>query len=490
MGCGKENGMKKIKIALISLMSVVGILLPFILAITYAAFAPSQFSNTFVGELDEKIERLHSIDEPKIIIIGGSSAAFGINSRLMEEYTGMPVVNLGLYAALGTKLILDLSRSGINEGDIVIIVPELDSQTYSLYFNKKTTLQAFEDDLSLLRYVDFENFFPLVGGIWDLAASKLKYQLTDTTPDPNGVYNAKNFDEYCDLDYERKENIMSLYFDQNQLIDPNTDYLTDEFCDYLNEYIDFVGQKGATAYFSFAPMNEMGLADGVGEDALYEFADAAAELIDCAQISDITDYVYSAGYFYDTNYHLNDAGMQLHTIKLSQDVLFALERFEVVKAEKPKEPPLPLINVDYEKEDDPNAKYFTFEKAGNGAYIITGLTEEGKQMTELTLPLGYKNKKVLYVGEGAFEGGVLTSLIIPYDSNIKSFFENAFLGASTLTDLYILYPNMDPNDETISPPPDFAGVSPSFVVHIPPDSSYDSGYFWSERGLKFVKDIE
>jgi hypothetical protein len=234
----------------------------------------------------------------------------------------------------------------------------------------------------------------------------------------------------------------------------------------------------------------MGLKKGTTEDDLYNFSDTAAERINCKQISDITDYVYGAGYFYDTNFHLNDAGMKLHTVKLSQDILFATGSLNVVNADKPEEPPLPLVNVDYEGEHDPNVKYFTFEPADNGAYIITGLTDEGKAEKELTLPLGYNGKKVLYVGARAFEGGSVTSLIVPYDSNIKSFFEDAFIGASTLTDMYIYYPNEDPNDETISPPPDFVGVSSSFVVHIPPESSYDSGYFWSERGLTFVKDIE
>jgi len=482
--------MKKVKIIIFSVLSVIAVLLPLLIATVYAVAAPSQYENTFVGALDEKIERLHSIEEPKIIIIGGSSAAFGISAKLMEEYTGMPVVNLGLYAALGTKLMLDLSRSGINEGDIVVIAPELDAQTYSLYFNNKTTLQALDGNLSLLRYVDVDNLFPLIGGIWELAASKLRYQLTDTKPDPKGVYSSKSFDSYCDLVYPRRENIMSLYFDQNQLIDPSPDYLTDEFCDYLNEYIDFVRGRGASVYFSFAPMNELGLKKGTTEDDLYSFSDTAAELINCKQISDINDYVYGAGYFYDTNFHLNDEGMKLHTIKLSQDILFATGSLEVIKAEKPEEPPLPLLSIDYEGEDDPNVKYFTLELADNGAYIVTGLTELGKSERELTLPLGYNGKKVLYVGERAFEGGSVTSLIIPYDSNIKSFFEGAFLGASTLTDMYIYYPNDDPNDETISPPPDFVGVSSSFVVHIPPESSYDSGYFWSERGLIFVKDIK
>jgi hypothetical protein len=338
--------------------------------------------------------------------------------------------------------------------------------------------------------VDDENLFPLIGGIWELAASKLRYQLTDTAPHPVGVYNSNNFNEYCDLVFERNENIMSYYYDQNLLIDPNVEYLSSEFCDYLNEYIKFCEDRGAEVYFSFAPMNKMALVEGADEDALYEFADAVSERIDCEQISDINEYVYGAGYFYDTNFHLNDAGMKLHTIKLSQDILFAMGRFEVVKAERPEEPPLPAINVDYQREDDPNASYFILEPASNGAYVVTGLTEEGKMQKTLTLPLGYNGKKVLYVGARAFEGGIATTLIIPYDSNIKGFFEDAFIGASTLTDMYIYYPNSDPNDENISPPPDFAGVSGSFVVHIPRDSSYDSGYFWSERGLTFVKDIE
>ena len=71
---------------------------------------PPVYDNTFIGELGEKYDRLNSIDEPKIVIVGGSSVAFGIDSELMEEKLGMKVVNFGLYANLGTKLMLDLSK--------------------------------------------------------------------------------------------------------------------------------------------------------------------------------------------------------------------------------------------------------------------------------------------------------------------------------------------------------------------------------------------
>ena len=41
----------------------------------------------------------------------------------------MPVVNFGLYANLGTKLMLDLSRSGIGAGDVIVVAPEMNEQT-------------------------------------------------------------------------------------------------------------------------------------------------------------------------------------------------------------------------------------------------------------------------------------------------------------------------------------------------------------------------
>ena len=49
---------------------------------------PPVYDNTFIGELGEKYDRLKSIDEPKIVIIGGSSVAFGIDSRIWCTSSG------------------------------------------------------------------------------------------------------------------------------------------------------------------------------------------------------------------------------------------------------------------------------------------------------------------------------------------------------------------------------------------------------------------
>ena len=55
--------MKKVKIILLSLLSVVAILLPFFSVFGVVLITPPQYSDTFVGVLDEKYERLHSIEE-------------------------------------------------------------------------------------------------------------------------------------------------------------------------------------------------------------------------------------------------------------------------------------------------------------------------------------------------------------------------------------------------------------------------------------------
>ena len=108
------------KKTIITAICVILVLLLPIGGVTGIAVAlPEQYGNVFTSRLSEKYDRLNSIDEPKVIVVGGSSVAFGLDSELLEEYMGMPVVNFGLYAALGTKVMMDLSRSNIGEGDII-----------------------------------------------------------------------------------------------------------------------------------------------------------------------------------------------------------------------------------------------------------------------------------------------------------------------------------------------------------------------------------
>lgn len=71
-----------------------------------------------------KVDMLDTIPAPRIIVIGGSSVAFGQNSKVMEELCGIPVINLGTHAGIGLHFMMQQAREKIRTGDIVLLAPE------------------------------------------------------------------------------------------------------------------------------------------------------------------------------------------------------------------------------------------------------------------------------------------------------------------------------------------------------------------------------
>lgn len=75
-----------------------------------------QYNDNYDAVLIDKVDRLKSINEPKIILVGDSNVAFGMNSKKIEEELGMPVVNLGLHGALGNAFHEQIAKLNIGGG--------------------------------------------------------------------------------------------------------------------------------------------------------------------------------------------------------------------------------------------------------------------------------------------------------------------------------------------------------------------------------------
>ena len=478
--------MKKVKAIVAAVLAFAVIISPVLILFGATLLIPSQYSNTFVGVLDEKYERLASIEEPKVVVIGGSSVAFGLDSEAMEEELDMPVVNFGLYAAIGTKAMIDLSRDQIREGDIVVLAPELDPQTLSMYFSSKNTLEAIDGDYSLALKFDIDTCLSLFGGLWRHGVDKIGYFLTET-PDPEGIYNSKNFNEYGDISLDRPENSMQFYYDPNTEINLSESIVEKEFIDYVNEYISYCEGVGAKVYFSWCPMNALAVTN---PDEAYDFQEYMEEQINCEFISDISAYIIEENYFFDTNYHLNDAGVLLRTKQLVEDLFIANGRFTASDIVVPEKPALPMADVVYFEVDE-NDKYFVYEELSNGAMMIVGLSELGKTQEKLTIPLGANYKKVTALGAGAFAGGVVKEIVITDDTNLRNMIDGVMDGAS-VTDIWLYYEFDETVDQgsALKPPSDFGG---NLKIHIRKlNSGYPNHYDWndSSTGFDFVPDIE
>ncbi len=425
---GEEKSKKKRFFTVFFIMLAI-FMLPFLTVLTTVFLLPPVYKDTFVGELGEKFDLLCETDEPKVVVIGGSSVAFGLDSEMLEEALGMKVVNFGLYADLGTKLMMDLSKANINEGDIIVLAPEMNSQTLSLYFNSETASEALDGSMKMRLYVGSDDRDSLIGASWKFTCNKLKYLITGTRPENSGAYKKENFNEYGDNIYDRPfnemtgvQNRISFSFRTNSADGVVTDY--ERYVEYVNDYVKFAKKRGASVYFSFPPMDKDAISSSVTDESIRNFYRNLLISLDCTVISNVNDYIMDDGYFYDSEFHLNNAGVVLRTVLLADDIkrqlgdtslTLSADLIPEPTGKRPFSPYFELRNID--------------RKDG---WRIVGLTEEGKKAESLTVPDSINDIPIISIASGAFDGAEsLTMLTL--GANVSELEAGVFRGASKLS---------------------------------------------------------
>ena len=483
---------KKILRTVIAVLIVVALILPILLTVLSVALPPV-YKNTYVGVLGDKFERLTTVKGRKCVVIGGSSVAFGLDSATMEEELGMQIVNFGLYADLGTKIMLDLSLANIGEGDVIVVAPEISEQTLSLFFNASTAWQALDGNIEMLGYIDSDDYSAMVGGIWGYAADKYGYLITGEEPATVDAFDVKNFNEYGDNVYDRPYNVMteisksvSLDFRYDREDGVTTDY--ELFIDYLNEYAQECRSRGAVVYFSFPPINRAMIEDP-SDEAVSAFYNDLVSCLDMKVISDPNDYIMDEGYFFDSAFHLNNSGVPIRTYNLIEDI--KRERADTSVTMQGVELPDPSGYKPQEFVGENNENlYFELELsenlAGQTVYTVTGLNDAGKKAVTLNIPDMVDGVAVSSIAAEAFDGAAVRQLYL--GKNISSIAGRAFAGAMSLSSVYV--PFESPGRVTIPNNNDPALAtedgSAKLVFYVPESSvgAYKSDYFWgaySER---------
>lgn len=273
-----------------------------------------QYRYSYTASLCDKIERLKSIDEPKIVLIGNSNLTFGVNSEILEEAFDMPVVNMGLHGSMGNAFHEEMAKVNLNEGDI-IVVAHTEYSDHDKITDPVTTWLAVENHPQLWQlirskdipdmYFSFPTYAKKALTLW---ASK-----EGNEQDLGTVYSRFAFNEYGDVAFERKTR--SYTFTEKSVRVPKVN----EICtNRLNELNRYVTDHGASlviaaypiAYGEFTPSAE----------EYVQFQTKLQEALDCTVISDYRDYFIDYDYFYDTEYHLTNEGADLRTRQLVYDL--------------------------------------------------------------------------------------------------------------------------------------------------------------------------
>lgn len=353
---------------------------------------PAKYEATFLGELKEKCRRLEETEGKRIILAGGSGIAFGYDSLMLKEaFPEYQVVNFGMYAGLGTKVMLDLSADAVRENDIVILSPEQEVQTLSDYFNGEAVWQAADGAFSLLFKIKRENWGQMLGTLPGFAADKFRYCLQGTAPEPEGVYRKDMFNLYGDMDTRLcAQNIMAKGYDPNTLVRFTEDVWQEEFIEYMNDYALQLEEQGVKVWYRFCPVNALAVEPG-NISAYYEALQAR---IDFPIIGNPNDSLMDAEWFYDTNFHLNSSGKTVNTIQCIRDIKAMLGESAQAAYEFPNKPEIkPDTEGDMEKQTE---ILYADVYAGNEDIQVVTIPEE-----------------ISLIEDGAFEGcGHLKAIIL------------------------------------------------------------------------------
>lgn len=391
------------------ILACLALLLPLLFVSVCAVALPPKYDATYMGELKYKFERLTSVKGPRIVFIGGSSAAFGVDSSLIEEeLSEYEVVNFGMYAALGSRVMLDLAKDCISQGDIVIFMPELNEQTLSDFTDGTYALQGLDGAWQMLAQINPDLYPSIFGAVPAFAMEKLHYQLHNELPEPGPLYRRSSFNEYGDIESDIVSiNIMPEEYDPDLPVSMNEDLPTEEFTAYLNDYARSLKDKGASFYYHFCPVNEKAIAGSVNSNAAghinsisedygasgeHFYAEEAVEryykhlkdIIDFPIMGDPREAVMEPGWFYDTNFHLNQAGRTAFTYRLIRDLKVCLGNTSPTEIQVPE---MPRTLAFLQMPDDVDTVLRRGTYAGNTV------------ITEITIP-----ETIRRIEDGAFDG--------------------------------------------------------------------------------------
>jgi hypothetical protein len=84
---------------------------------------------------------LENSPSPKVVFVGGSNLAFGLDSPALERKFQRPVINMGMCDMFGLRYIFGEIADSIKSGDLVVVVPEY----YMLEFGADGTSELFRD---------------------------------------------------------------------------------------------------------------------------------------------------------------------------------------------------------------------------------------------------------------------------------------------------------------------------------------------------------
>jgi hypothetical protein len=297
------------------------ILIIFIIFIFYLSWSDSAF--LYTDNFKHKIELLSHRKSRSIILFGGSSMAFGLDSKMLYDSTGIPSINIGLKASLGMSIPLHYVCKYLKPGDIIILAPEYAQYQNEIYLGEGMTPARviLHADPKFLFHASYKELKKILPYSFPTIIEKLKitYNLKSNKID-------SSFNEFGDFVYHLNKNNRVI---SNHVF--NTKYglkLNYESISYLIKINQEIKKRQGLMLISFQPILSQ---VGISNLSLIKKIYYALRLSKIPVISIPENYFFDQKFLFEGAHHLNKKGREIRTKKLIKDLKYFIKDSENLK---------------------------------------------------------------------------------------------------------------------------------------------------------------
>lgn len=326
--------MKSFLIKLISFVAIQAVILT---PLVYIGSC-HQTKRQYLCSMCDKLDRLKTASGPRIIFVGGSSLAFGLDSKMIAKETGYNPINLGVHAGLGVRYQVRMIKQHLRSGDLVVLAPEYRVfHEHGTRCSEELAVELYDLWPGCLPYIqpDLDVFLAVTKSPLHLLADRIRYsrEYFFSAPDtsPVGTYERGSFNEFGDH--------VNHYGVDPSTVDRKigdlqwTMRLSDmrEAIDLFNDFTKHCQASGAHVVFAHAPVSQSSL--NRNPELRIVFEAGLASSLDCPIITNLDDLGFGEDMLFDSAYHLSHAGVTKRTAVVCE----GLKRYQsMATATRPK----------------------------------------------------------------------------------------------------------------------------------------------------------
>lgn len=292
------------------------------------AVTKPRFSGTYYDTFPDKMDYLQERkDKKKIVFFSGSSTRYGYDLKIIKDaYPDYEVVNMGVFAYVNIKPQLDMIRTYLKEGDVLISSPEFDPNCLDCQFgttdffewNEFAFVEGNYDLLSDVMVSDYPDFFSSLDKFLSNRKSmeKRNYSVTaDHFDDDENYYPFLTYDEYGDFVLPREGNETDSWIFQ-PLADYTLESITPERVLSINEVYQSLLDDGVKVLFTFSPKNRNCLNSRSTKDKRREVEDYLRKNLVVPVISSFEDDILPGTDFYKIDNHLSSKAAMERSLRM------------------------------------------------------------------------------------------------------------------------------------------------------------------------------